>query len=526
MKSFSLALAVSLSAALSSAAEPAPPSPQPPAPELHGLTFSELVIRETGSNDVLVAKAGLKQDILEALRRAGLKVYGGESLVFNRDDSTKARFALGGTLDETSCAGTFRSSCRVGIQWELLDRETEAVVYRVRTRAVARHFVAGGQGGHDLVLDALRSLLARPHLREALTKRPDPSTTEAAYEVSTLKACPTKDLKMPRASEQALAATVMIESGKSFGSGVVISPDGLVLTADHLVGPEMKAAFRDGRKVPAVAVRRDARHDVALLKLDMTEVACLRPRDTAVTVGERLFVVGSPAAKELAFSLTSGIVSGLRQWSGVDFIQTDASINPGNSGGPLLDERGRVLGVVSWKLSGIGVEGVAFGVPAGASLRTLGLAEGTTTAEALTRALPVEGVKSAKVVEDEADPIVSLDPEGDLKREHKRQHPTAYAAIGGLRWGGLGLLIVGPVVALGSWYAATVAKTPAAFRDARVGNDVGWTLTGVGVAAFASSFLVSALLPKPAAAAPGGQVSVLLEPGGGGLGLAYQGVLP
>ena len=100
--------------------------------------FSELVIRVKESSEILVVKSGIKQDILEELRHAGLKVFGGESLVFNRDESSKARFALGGTLDELECSGMFRSSCRIGIAWELLDREADRVVYRVRTRAVAR----------------------------------------------------------------------------------------------------------------------------------------------------------------------------------------------------------------------------------------------------------------------------------------------------------------------------------------------------------------------------------------------------
>lgn len=532
-----LFLSVALVSASGSAAEAPPPPPAPvipvpqgppaaPPAELHGLTVSELVIRVKESSEILVVKSGIKQDILEELRRAGLKVFGGESLVFNRDDSSKARFALGGTLDELDCAGWFRASCRIGIAWELLDREADNVVYRVRTRAVGRHVAADGQWLRTLIVEATRSLLTHPHLRDAVTKRAEPSAAGPSYAVATLKTCPTKELKMPRASNQAIDATVMLESGNQFGSGVVISPDGLLLTASHVVGPEMKATFKDGRKVPATLIRRDPRHDIALLKLDLTGVACLRPRAQAADVGESLFAIGAPAAKDLAFSVTKGIVSGLREWSGTSFIQTDASINPGNSGGPLLDDLGQLVGVVSWKVTGIGVEGVAFGVPAAPALQALGLVEGPTTDETLTRAMPVEVTKPPQAIEDAADPIASLNPEADLRRAQRERFPATYRAVSVLRWGGLTLTLAGALGVLGSWIDALGPRTAAAFRTDRVVNDVSWACVAVGAVGFATSFILPALLPKSPAAATGAQVSLMLGPQGVGFGLSYTGVLP
>ena len=258
-----------------------------------------------------------------------------------------------------------------------------------------------------------------------------------------------------------------------------------------------------------------------MLKLDLTGVACLRPRAQAADVGEPLFAIGAPAAKDLAFSVTKGIVSGLRQWNGTSFIQTDASINPGNSGGPLLDDLGQLIGVVSWKVSGIGVEGVAFGVPAASALQVLGLVEGPTTAEALTQAMHVEVAKPPEAVEDPADAITSLNPEADLKRAQQERFPATFRAVSVLRWGGLGLTLAGVAGVFGSWVANIGVYTPAAFRTNRTVNDISWACVGAGAVSFVASFILPALLPKSPSVP---QVSLMLGPQG--IGFSYTGVLP
>jgi len=67
--------------------------------------------------------------------------------------------------------------------------------------------------------------------------------------------------------------------------------------------------------------------------------------------------------EELAFSVTKGIISGIREWRGRHYLQTDTALNPGNSGGPLLSVDGKIIGIVSWKIAAPGFEGLAFVVP-------------------------------------------------------------------------------------------------------------------------------------------------------------------
>lgn len=154
---------------------------------------------------------------------------------------------------------------------------------------------------------------------------------------------------------------------RSLGSGFIISPDGYILTNDHVVNgaDEIKVKLADGRTFTASVKGRDAKLDLALLKVDAKEafpVARLGDSD-ALEVGEWVMAIGNPFG--LSQTVTAGIVSAKGRVIGAgpydDFIQTDASINPGNSGGPLFNLRGEVVGINSAIISG--GQGIGFAIP-------------------------------------------------------------------------------------------------------------------------------------------------------------------
>jgi serine protease Do len=162
---------------------------------------------------------------------------------------------------------------------------------------------------------------------------------------------------------------------ESLGSGVIVSPDGYILTANHVVeGAEsVKVALSTGEKeFDAKIIGTDPPTDVAVLKIDADKpLPAITAADSdKLEVGDRVLAVGNPFA--VGQTVTAGIISalgrggfGLNGASGYeDFIQTDAAINPGNSGGALVDAEGRLIGINTAILTHSGgYQGVGFAVP-------------------------------------------------------------------------------------------------------------------------------------------------------------------
>jgi len=157
------------------------------------------------------------------------------------------------------------------------------------------------------------------------------------------------------------------------GSGVLISEDGDVLTAAHLVqvADVVQVEFGDGTKVQARIVTSEPAADVALLRLERVPEGAVIAKvgdSDAVRIGQRIFVIGAPYG--LSHTLTVGRISARRLPGALggplalaEFFQADVAINRGNSGGPMFDMNGNVVGIVSHILSQSGAfEGVGFSV--------------------------------------------------------------------------------------------------------------------------------------------------------------------
>ena len=144
------------------------------------------------------------------------------------------------------------------------------------------------------------------------------------------------------------------------GSGVLISPDGKVLTAAHVVQTADRVAveFANGMSVPARVIASEVRADVALLQLQRVPPGAVAARladSDSVQVGDDVFIIGAPYG--LGHSLSVGHVSGRHDMRRivrgvpVEVLQTDAAVNMGNSGGPMFNTNGGVVGIVSQILS-------------------------------------------------------------------------------------------------------------------------------------------------------------------------------
>jgi serine protease Do len=158
----------------------------------------------------------------------------------------------------------------------------------------------------------------------------------------------------------------------SLGSGVVVSPDGYILTNNHVVdgATDVKVSFADKEEYPAKVIGTDKYTDVAVLKINKSGLTTLPFADSGkAEVGDVVLAIGEPFG--LGQTVTMGIISakgraglGIERFE--DFIQTDAAINRGNSGGALIDTRGNLVGINTAILSGEtgGNQGIGFAIPA------------------------------------------------------------------------------------------------------------------------------------------------------------------
>lgn len=164
----------------------------------------------------------------------------------------------------------------------------------------------------------------------------------------------------------------------SLGSGVIVSPEGYVLTNNHVIrnADQIQVALRDGREPLAKVVGTDPATDLAVLKIPLDDLPVIRLSDSEqVAVGDVSLAIGNPFG--VGQTVTMGIISatgrnhlGLNAYE--DFIQTDAAINPGNSGGALVNAEGALVGINTaiFSRSG-GSQGIGFAIPSNLAHRVL-----------------------------------------------------------------------------------------------------------------------------------------------------------
>lgn len=160
------------------------------------------------------------------------------------------------------------------------------------------------------------------------------------------------------------------ENENSLGSGVIVRPDGYILTNNHVIeqADQIVVGLHDGRRAIARVVGTDSDTDLAVIKIDLDQLPVLPFKLSGNEVGDVVLAIGNPFG--VGQTVTQGIISATeRSDLGIntyeDFIQTDAAINPGNSGGALIDVAGNLIGVNTAIFSQSGGNlGIGFAIPA------------------------------------------------------------------------------------------------------------------------------------------------------------------
>ncbi len=164
----------------------------------------------------------------------------------------------------------------------------------------------------------------------------------------------------------------------ALGSGVIISPEGYLLTNNHVIegADEILVLLQDGREAQAVLVGTDPESDLAVLKIELDNLASIRIGDAAnAQIGDVVLAIGNPFG--VGQTVTQGIISATGRYGlGINtyenYIQTDAAINPGNSGGALIDARGNLLGINTAILDKTGYSvGIGFAIPSDTAIKIM-----------------------------------------------------------------------------------------------------------------------------------------------------------
>lgn len=293
-----------------------------------------------------------QRDLFETGNRADLQV----GAIIN---DVAARLCAGCGL--TTPNDRFKGAATMSVEWQIYSPLDRKVLATVKTRGSFETGESRAGVGHILngaFRENAKQLISSPAFRASMGGSPAGIVTRggdlAPIRIATI---PVK----PRPIAETLPAVASVFSTTGMGSGFLISPDGYVLTNQHVVGDTkfVKLKWSDGSETLGEVVRADSRRDVALVKTQAPGRTVLGMRHVAAQTGESVFAIGTPLEEKFQNTVTRGIVSATRTYDGMPFIQSDVVINSGNSGGPLVDEKGAVIGIC---VSGMDIGGAPVGI--------------------------------------------------------------------------------------------------------------------------------------------------------------------
>ncbi len=338
-------------------------------------------------------------DILrEELSAAGYTVVGDPNTLFEDPHGWKAEYVIGGVIKDVTAnvcywnlaAGPFsraKGEASLAVDWQIYSHRSKAVELATTTEGTA-HLLRAQEGAvaeviSQAFLSAFRNLLANVRFHELIAgsgqkeSRLQPALQPISITYETSRSAAATSVESMVADARMGVVTVFV--GDAMGSGFVISPDGYVLTNQHVIGKAryVKVRFVTGREVYGEVVRMDRPRDVALVKLE-TDIYPYLPlgESSRVQPGSEVFAIGTPLSEKLGQTVTRGIVSGYGEEEGQRTLRSDVSVHRGNSGGPLLERSGAVVGM---SVSGLLLmpEGVGVGlnqfIPIEEALKALGI---------------------------------------------------------------------------------------------------------------------------------------------------------
>lgn len=269
-------------------------------------------------------------------------------------------------------------SAYLKVEWSVFSNLEKRVVLVVTTEGSTRGTIESTIGEPGLLRVALQDAAIRL-AADASFYRLVASQPPAAEVASRIRLKRLQELsgELKANLETVRKAVATITANRGYGSGFVISDDGKVLTAEHVISGSkyVKVGLGGKKECYGEVIASSKQRDLAVIQTDCRSLTPLPLGSRRLLEGAEVFAVGTPVSSELQFSVTKGVVSGVRKFEDLDYIQSDVSVLPGSSGGPLLDPSGNAIGVTSAGVaSGSVPVGVNFFVPLAGIERYLPLA--------------------------------------------------------------------------------------------------------------------------------------------------------
>jgi S1-C subfamily serine protease len=330
--------------------------------------------------------------VTDRLRGLGYEMRDAADALFEPNARIQVRYELAAVMREvaldfdyerdfrTDGAGEGRGTADVRLELRLFDTLAKETVYVKSFTGYGEDFGREPRPITFAVVDAVAKATADPEFVTLLAIS-DSSAVATGGEEARLAIAhcgAPRSVQLPAEIDEVLESIVAIQVGKVWGAGVIVSPEGWVLAAEHVVGDdnEIWVHLQNGLQLPATLVRKDRRLDLALLRLVGRGYPCSRPRvgQPEPRLGSDVFAVSSLDERTGGRpTISRGVVSGFPEKAGIRFLQTDASVNAGSSGGPLVASDGSIAGIIVQKRLGPGVEGIALAVPMAAVVEGLSL---------------------------------------------------------------------------------------------------------------------------------------------------------
>jgi S1-C subfamily serine protease len=242
------------------------------------------------------------------------------------------------------------------IEWSVFSTLEKKVILTVVTEGSTFGEVASTVGQTGIVRPAFEDAVERLVRSEAYRKVVDPP---AASTAAPPVAAGTARIRIRRARafsggmqanvEAIRRAVATITANRGSGSGFVISEDGKVVTAEHVVSGSryVKVTTGAGKECYGEVVATSKMRDLAIVSVDCKGLSALPFSTQRLAEGVEVFAVGTPLSDTLQFSVTKGVVSAVRKIDSLEYIQSDVTVLAGSSGGPLLDRAGNAIGVTT-----------------------------------------------------------------------------------------------------------------------------------------------------------------------------------